>query len=151
VACAESVTGGALCAALIDVAGASAVVRGGVIAYHPDLKTSLLGVTVQTLHTAGIVSERTAIEMARGVREQLAASFGLATTGVAGPDWHDGVAPGRVCVAVVGPCAEVAVTIDVVGDRAEVRSAAVGAALDALQSLLDAPQAGAEVLGTTLG
>ena len=86
IAVAESLTGGLLAGALTDVPGASAVFRGGVIAYATDLKAELLGVDRALLAAQGAVSPEVAEAMAAGVRDRLGAAVGAATTGVAGPD-----------------------------------------------------------------
>jgi nicotinamide-nucleotide amidase len=83
---AESCTGGDVAAEIVSVAGASAVFRGGIVAYANDVKTSLLGVSEKTLATVGAVSEETAAAMARGARERLGTDVVIATTGIAGPD-----------------------------------------------------------------
>ena len=93
-------TGGLLTSALVDVPGASVVLRGGVVAYATDLKASLLGVDQRLLDTEGAVHPEVALAMAAGVRERLGATYGVATTGVAGPDPQDGYPPGTVYVAV---------------------------------------------------
>lgn len=129
IASAESLTGGLLCAALVDVPGASEVVRGGVVAYAPDLKASLLGVDAGHLAAHGTVDAGTAAQMARGVRERCRADLGVATTGVAGPDPSEGHPAGTVFVAVAD-----AIDIDVrrltlAGDRSAIRAGTVGAAL----------------------
>jgi nicotinamide-nucleotide amidase len=103
VAVAESLTGGMLCSALIDVPGASVVVRGGVVAYATDLKHRLLGVDAGLLSANGPVDPDVAAQMAHGVRELLGADWGMATTGVAGPDPQDGIPAGTVYIAVAGP------------------------------------------------
>jgi len=103
VAVAESLTGGMLCSALIEVPGASAVVRGAVVAYATELKHRLLDVEAGLLDRNGPVDPTVAAQMALGVRERLGADWGLATTGVAGPVPQDGIEPGRVYVAVAGP------------------------------------------------
>ena len=103
IAVAESLTGGALTAALVDVPGASACLRGGVVAYATDLKSALLGVDAALLAEHGAVHPDVALAMAAGVRERLGADLGLATTGVAGPDPQDGALPGTFHVAVAGP------------------------------------------------
>jgi nicotinamide-nucleotide amidase len=103
VAVAESLTGGMLCSALVDVPGASAVVRGGVVSYATDLKHRLLGVDAGLLAANGPVDPDVAAQMAHGVRERLGADWGVATTGVAGPDPQDGIPAGTVYVAVAGP------------------------------------------------
>ena len=129
VAVAESLTGGALGAALTGVAGVSATFRGGVVAYATDLKASVLGVDADLLARVGAVDAEVARQMAVGVRERLAATYGLATTGVAGPDPQDGHPPGEVHVAWAGPDGVVAVHLTLAGDRSQVRAEAVRRAL----------------------
>src|SRR6201996_8589327 len=89
VATAESLTGGLVAAALTDVPGASAAFRGGVIAYATELKAEILGVDAVMLRRHGAVSPPVASAMARGVRARLGATYGVATTGVAGPHPSD--------------------------------------------------------------
>jgi PncC family amidohydrolase len=84
-AVAESCTGGLICHRLTNVPGSSAYFRGGVVAYAYEVKVGLLGVQWKTLDTFGAVSRETVLEMAHGVRRALAADFGLAVSGVAGP------------------------------------------------------------------
>ncbi|MCZ9341180.1 nicotinamide-nucleotide amidohydrolase family protein, partial [Streptomyces sp. TRM76130] len=103
VAVAESLTGGLVAAQLTSVPGASQVFRGSVTAYATDLKHDLLGVDAAVLAARGAVDPQVAVEMAAGVRKALGADWGVATTGVAGPDPQDGQAVGTVFVAVHGP------------------------------------------------
>jgi nicotinamide-nucleotide amidase len=84
-AVAESCTGGGLGNLITSVAGSSEVFLGGVIAYANSLKTGILGVKEETLKRHGAVSERTAVEMAAGVRKLCQAAIGLSVTGIAGP------------------------------------------------------------------
>lgn len=99
IAVAESLTGGLLAAELTAVPGASACVRGAVVAYATDLKTQLLGVPGQLLDERGPVDPQVAKAMARGVATVCGTDMGIATTGVAGPD-PQGVAPvGLVYIA----------------------------------------------------
>jgi nicotinamide-nucleotide amidase len=107
VAVAESLTGGLVCATLVDVPGASAVVRGAVVAYATELKHRLLDVDGDLLARNGPVDPLVAEQMALGVRERLGADWGLSTTGVAGPDPQDGAPPGRVYIALAGPFPDV--------------------------------------------
>lgn len=100
VAAAESLTGGMVCAALTSTAGASKTVRGAVVSYATDLKTTLLGVDEQLLQARGPVHPDVAREMARGIARVCDATFGVATTGVAGPDTQNGVPVGTVFIAV---------------------------------------------------
>lgn len=134
VAVAESLTGGALAAALVDVPGVSATFRGGLIAYATELKSELLGVDAALLARRGPVDPDVAVAMAAGVRERLGATWGLATTGVAGPDPQDGHVPGVCFVAIAGPDGSSVDSLALDGDRAAVRAAAVAAALGLLRS-----------------
>lgn len=128
-ATAESLTGGAVAAALVAVPGASAAFIGGTVAYTAEAKARVLGVESRVIAEFGVVSEEVAIAMARGARELFGADVAVATTGVAGPEPHDGKAPGTVCVASVGPAGERATTSAFCGGRAAVREAAVREAL----------------------
>ncbi|WP_062312924.1 CinA family protein [Demequina rhizosphaerae] len=136
VATAESITGGAVCSALVSVPGASAVVRGGIVAYTADMKARLLGVDPEVIREAGLVSDDVAEAMARGVRDATGATLGVGTTGVAGPEPHDGCSPGCVWVAVSGPAGEASTRLDLAGDRAAVRAGTVDAALALVLSSL---------------
>ncbi|MFC7879984.1 CinA family protein [Isoptericola sp. NPDC057391] len=128
-AAAESLTGGLVVATLVDVPGASAVVRGGVVAYATDLKATTLGVAPDLLALRGPVDPDVAGQMATGVRRALGADVGLATTGVAGPDPQDGHPPGEAYVAVSTPAGDRVRRLDLAGTRAEVRAAVVVAVL----------------------
>lgn len=129
IAVAESLTGGLVVAELVSVPGASAVLRGGVVAYATDLKHSLLGVDRELLDRVGAVDGEVARQMAAGVRERLApADLGLATTGVAGPDPQDGHAPGDVWLALATASGIVAEHLELTGDRDAIRRATVDAA-----------------------
>ena len=136
VAVAESLTGGLLCAALTSVPGASAVLRGGVVAYATDLKTTLLGVPAELLAARGAVHPAVAAAMAGGVRERLAATFGVATTGVAGPDPAEGKPPGIVHIAVSSPAGRLTRTLALAGSRAEIRRETVDRSLGLLWEVL---------------
>ena len=136
VAVAESLTGGALGAAITTVPGASAVFRGGVIAYATDLKAALLGVSAALLAERGAVDPDVAGAMAAGVRERLGAAVGVATTGVAGPDAADGKPPGTVHIAVSAGGGAVIQTLALSGSRDEIRRGTVERSLGLLWSVL---------------
>jgi nicotinamide-nucleotide amidase len=148
VAVAESLTGGLVTAALTGVPGASAVVRGGVLAYATDLKSQVLGVDKVLLGQVGAVDPDVAEQMAAGVRSLMSATYGLATTGVAGPDQADGKPVGTVFVAVVGPASSRVRALRLSGGRAEVRAQSVVSVLALLAQELgqevreDSPVAG---------
>jgi nicotinamide-nucleotide amidase len=130
-AVAESLTGGLLAATVVDVPGASKVFRGGLVVYATDLKGRLAGVPTELLEARGPVDPDVALALAAGARRACLADWGLATTGVAGPESQGGTAVGTVYVACDGPSAVVRrLALD--GDRAAVRLGAVTAALDLL-------------------
>ena len=126
-AVAESLTGGAVAADLVSIPGASAVFRGGIVAYDPVIKHDLLEVDAAALASGGAVTALVATQMAEGVAKRLSSDFAVATTGVAGPDPEpvSGQKPGTVFIAVAG-------TALGTGDRAEIRAKATRAALQAL-------------------
>ncbi len=136
VAVAESLTGGLVVSALVGVPGASEVVRGGVVAYATDLKSSVLGVDADLLARGGAVQAQVATQMAVGVRRVLAATWGLATTGVAGPAPQDGQPVGRAFIAVCGPDRSRVQQLDLSGDRAAVRERCTSAVLELLATAL---------------
>lgn len=134
IAVAESLTGGLLVAELVSVPGASAVVRGGVVAYATDLKTRLLGVDAELLAARSPIDPEVARQMALGVRQRLArdgvpADVGVATTGVAGPDRQDGHPVGEVWIGVSIGQSTSAFGLHLEGDRASIRLASVSESL----------------------
>jgi len=129
-AVAESLTGGLVGAVLTTVPGVSATFRGDVVVYATDLKHTLAGVPDDLLAAEGPVSRLTAEAMAAGVRDRLDADWGLAITGVAGPTPQDEQPVGTVHIALAGPVGSASVRSMVLeGDRADIRDAAVAAAL----------------------
>ena len=92
---AESVTGGLISARLTEVPGASDVLRGAVVPYDRALKTTVLGVP-----DVNAVSSEMALAMAAGACRVLGADVGLATTGAAGPDSHEGAEAGTVWIGL---------------------------------------------------
>jgi nicotinamide-nucleotide amidase len=125
VAAAESLTAGLFCATLASVPGASATLRGGAVVYATDLKTTLAGVPADLLAAHGPVSEPAAAALAEGIRSRCGANWGIGLTGVAGPDPVDGHAPGRVYLGLSDGLVTVVHELDLPGDRAQVRAAAV--------------------------
>ena len=143
-AIAESLTGGSLAAAVVDVPGASKVLLGSIVAYDTALKAALLDVDPELLAKVGAVDGRVALQMAAGVRARLATAggvasantIGLACTGVAGPDLQDGKPVGTVFIAVDAPGGAQVVEHRVAGDRAEIRRDVVVLALELLSDVL---------------
>jgi len=136
VACAESLTGGALAARMVHVPDASRYFAGGVVAYAEESKRGVLGVSRETLEGPGMVSEDCAREMARGARKLFGAEVGVSTTGVAGPAPLEGHPPGDLWVAVATPDGEEARHLAAPGDREQVRRWAEQVALDLLRRML---------------
>lgn len=127
----ESVTGGLVSAAIVDVPGASDVLRGGIVAYANDLKIKLLGVPGELIADPGPVSEAVASAMADGVAQCLGVDIGLATTGEAGPRPQGAMPVGCVFVAAHGPGESRVVERHLLaGDRTQVRWATALTALE---------------------
>jgi nicotinamide-nucleotide amidase len=136
IAAAESLTGGRVTAALVDVPGASAHVRGGIVAYATDVKASRLGVDAELLAERGPVDPDVAVQMAQGVRGALRADVGLATTGVAGPDPQDDKPVGTVHIAVATPETVVVSSLALSGSRDEIRTLTVQRVLELALTVL---------------
>ncbi|MEU7417455.1 CinA family protein [Streptomyces antibioticus] len=151
-AVAESLTGGLVAAEITSVPGASKVFRGSVTAYATALKHELLGVDADLLAARGAVDPQVAAQMAAGVRKALGADWGVATTGVAGPDAQDGQPVGTVFVAVDGPSGAASGSasggkveaLRLNGDRAEIRRESVRSVLALLLRELAGEQTGNE-------
>jgi nicotinamide-nucleotide amidase len=122
VASAESLTGGRLAVLLTEIPGSSEVYKGGVIAYATEVKLGVLDVPESVVEQYGVVSPECAGAMARGVRRLTGATYGVSTTGVAGPVEQEGKPVGTVYVGVAGPDgAAAAVALELVGDRAAIQ------------------------------
>jgi nicotinamide-nucleotide amidase len=133
IAAAESCTGGLLMQRLTDIAGSSAWVRGGVVAYANEVKIQALDVPASDIDTHGAVSEPVARAMAEGVRVRLGADVGVAITGIAGPAGGSSEKPvGTVCIAVATDHCHVRRFL-FPGDRAMVRMFSASAALDMIR------------------
>ncbi len=102
-ATAESLTGGQLAVLMTEIPGSSEVYRGGVVAYATGLKIDVLGVPESVVERSGVVSAECAVAMARGVRLLTGATYGVSTTGVAGPDQQEGKPVGTVFIGLAGP------------------------------------------------
>jgi nicotinamide-nucleotide amidase len=133
-ATAESCTGGLIGARLTEVAGASDVFLGGVIAYSNEVKEKQLGVPGELLRKHGAVSAEVGAAMAAGARGALGADFAVADTGIAGPGGGTPEKPvGLVFLAVDGPAGATTMRLQLPGDRETVRARATALALHALR------------------
>lgn len=136
-AVAESCTGGLLAGLITSLSGSSRYFRGGVVAYHNQVKAELLGVPEQDLAAFGAVSPQVAVAMAGGVRERLTAALGVGITGIAGPDGGSREKPvGTVYIALRTARDTICHLYHFSGDREQVRHQAVAAALDMLKAYL---------------
>lgn len=136
-ATAESCTGGLLGKLLTDIPGSSGAYLGGVISYTCPVKENLLGVDHDTLEALGPVSKPVARQMAEGARRVMRADYGLATTGLAGPDGDGSGKPvGLVYTALVGEGWTLCDELRLTGGRAEIRERACEHALKMLLDFL---------------
>ncbi|WP_300343931.1 CinA family protein [Nesterenkonia sp.] len=165
---AESLTAGALSSRIAEVPGASAVLLGGVVAYSNQVKYQVLEVSERLLEDNGAVDPDVAASMAVGTAERCGTDIGIATTGVAGPEPHQGKDVGtvylglacrteaaeRLGLSLPEGCAACekdvhteqwlagSLLLDLDGDRAGIRAAAVEAALKLLEDFLLTEPAG---------
>lgn len=129
-ATAESCTGGLLAKCLTDLPGSSEWFKGGVVAYHNQIKEELLKVPRQLLEGFGAVSKEVALAMANGAREVLGSQYAIATTGIAGPAGGTAEKPvGTVWIAVSSSRGAEAVLLELRGSRDEIRVETVEKAL----------------------
>ncbi len=134
IAVAESCTGGMLASKFVSIPGSSRWFIEGCVAYSNDAKVKQLHVSPSTLERYGAVSERTALEMARGILNASGADYGLATTGIAGPDGGTKDKPvGLVYIALVSKDAEEAKELRLTGGRERIRNLACLNILDLLR------------------
>lgn len=136
VATAESLTAGWIAAAIADVPGASAVLRGAVVAYHNQVKQDVLGVDAGLLEDKGSVDPEVARQMAEGARRVCGADLAVSSTGVAGPQAHDGKDVGTVYIGYAFAGGSGSLELHLAGGRQEIRAGARDAALERLCSLL---------------
>ncbi|MDQ4055663.1 MAG: CinA family protein [Actinomycetota bacterium] len=136
VSSAESLTGGRLATALTEVPGSSSTFKGGVVAYATEMKVALLGVPQEVVDTHGVVSAECAEAMAQGVRSLTGATYGVSTTGVAGPASQEGKPPGTVFIGLAGPDGVTSVALELEGERSEITQQTLDAALAVFEDAL---------------
>ena len=132
-------TAGLVAARIADRPGSSAYLLGGFVTYANEAKTAEVGVPTQLLDRVGAVSREVAEAMARGARERLSTTWGVSTTGIAGPGGGTAEKPvGLVHIAVVGPDDAVHHReLHLGGDRAAIRRRSVVACLHLLRQALE--------------
>ncbi|MBI2117224.1 MAG: nicotinamide-nucleotide amidohydrolase family protein, partial [candidate division NC10 bacterium] len=140
-AVAESCTGGLLASRLTDISGSSDYFERGVVAYSAAAKTEILGVPTELLRESGAVSLPVALAMAEGVRRMSGTTFGLATTGIAGPTGATPEKPvGLVCIALAWDGGDLAREYRFHGGRELIKYRAAQMALEMLRRhLLSVP------------
>ena len=130
----ESLTGGMISAALVDVPGASCVVRGGLVTYQTDTKTLLAGVPAETIERCDVVSAEVAMAMASGTRERLGVDVAVSATGLAGPGGGTPEKPvGTVFIGLSTPKETRAIALRLSGSRSRIRTLAMKHAINALR------------------
>jgi PncC family amidohydrolase len=107
-----------------------------VVSYATEVKIAVLGVPRDLVEQHGVISEECALAMAQGAARLTGSSYGVATTGVAGPDRQEDHPPGTVHVAVHGPGGGTARRLALTGDRAAVQDQTCLAVLSVLRGIL---------------
>lgn len=138
VATAESLTGGMVAATLIQIPGASGMFQGGVIAYQNVLKERLLGVSSELLESRGAVDAEVACAMALGACAVASSRVGISTTGVAGPEPHQGKEVGHVYIGVALDGEAQSYEYHFGGDREMIRLQATQEAISLLEQVIKA-------------
>lgn len=138
VATAESLTAGMVCSELGSIPGASGMLNGAVVAYRNSVKEDVLGVSGELLSANGSVDANVARQMAQGVRRLTGASLAVSTTGVAGPEPHDGQPVGTIFIGLADEYGAWSQRYEIAGTRAEIRAQACRYALLQLHQAIDA-------------
>jgi len=137
-AVAESLTGGSVSSLITDTPGSSAYFLAGVVTYSDESKVSILGVREEILRAHGAVSERCALEMAKGVRALVGADIGAACTGIAGPSGATDAKPvGLVYIAVEDGKRSLVEEEHFEGTRLDIRRRAAERTLELILLLLE--------------
>ena len=137
-ATAESLTGGLVASSIVNEAGTSAVLAGGIVAYQNEVKEALLGVPHQVLEEKGAVSAETVKAMAEGARKKFGCQWAIATSGIAGPTGAEPGKPvGTVWMAVANSLQNEAFCKIFEGNRTQVREKSVLCVMGKLLFLLN--------------
>jgi nicotinamide-nucleotide amidase len=121
--------------AITTAPGASKVFLGGVIAYSNNVKVNILGVDPELIEKFNVVSEEVACAMADAVRLKFGTTWGIATTGIAGPGDFEGIAEGTVWVAISGPVNQ-SIQLQLDSGREAIRTGAISSAIGTFARIL---------------
>ncbi|MDY5441168.1 MAG: CinA family protein [Candidatus Enteromonas sp.] len=133
---AESLTGGLFGSTVCSIPGASAVYKGGVVAYSAEVKQKVLHVSESAIAELGVVSAEVAKQMAVGGKDVLNVDICVSCTGNAGPSAEPGKAPvGRVYLGVCYAGSVWTIPMDFTGDRNNIRKKTVDAMVSFVSSL----------------
>ena len=134
---AESCTGGLVCDRITNVSGSSEYFMGGIVTYSNESKAEHLGIPSAIIKRYGAVSSQVARKMAQGVRKAFNTTFGLSTTGVAGPTGGTRRSPvGRVFIGIASGKRTWVRKLDLKGSRREIREKAAEESLEFLYQIL---------------
>ncbi len=137
-ATAESCTGGLIASSIVNEAGSSAILKGGIVAYQNEVKRDLLGVSEDVLDKYGAVSEQTVKEMAEGARKKFNCEWAVATSGIAGPTGAEPGKPvGTVWMCVANSLQNEAFCEIFAGNREQIREKSVYKIMSKLLFLLN--------------
>jgi nicotinamide-nucleotide amidase len=121
----ESCTGGLICDRITNISGSSDYFMGGMVTYSNESKAKHLGIPLDYIKRYGAVSPQVARKMAQGVREAFSTTFGLSTTGVAGPTGGTKRSPvGRVFIAISDSKTDFVKKLELNGTRLEIKKQA---------------------------
>jgi len=136
-AIAESCTGGLICDRITDVSGSSDYFMGGMVNYSNESKTRHLGIPLEDIKKYGAVSPQVAKKMAQGIRKAFNATFGLSTTGVAGPTGETKKKPvGLVFIGVSNRNRNWVIKLNLKGSRRDIKKQAANSSLEFLYKML---------------
>ncbi len=134
---AESCTGGLICDRITDVSGSSDYFMGGMVTYSNESKAEHLGIPLNYIKRYGAVSPQVARKMAQGVRKAFDTTFGLSTTGVAGPTGGTKRSPiGRVFIGISDGRRTWVKKLDLKGSRREIKKKATEETLQLFYKIL---------------
>ena len=134
---AESCTGGLICDRITDITGSSDYFKGGMVTYSNESKAKHLEITLNYIKRYGAVSPQVARKMAQGVRKAFGTTFGLSTTGVAGPTGGTKRAPiGRVFIGLANGRRTWVMKLNLEGSRREIKEKATEKALKFFYEIL---------------